>query len=382
MSVSNTTMKFDSAGFDLDDITAAIQQQQQQQQQSNSRTATAASSVDDIIVELHTDGTTTTTTPTTTTTSTTTTTAAAASIPNEDPILRAAEEWKQQANAHYQRKEYDVAYDQYTRAIQCIPGVTGTEIVQHKVQWENEQHIRLRQELRDRDAAQMATTTTATTTKTAKSSSSASNNTDHTHTNTTTNHPPVQFVVDPPHPYGTALAVYYCNRAATLLQLCSATNYESTNNANTNKNHDDDDDDDEYDDGSITQKKNKKPIHPKLQDALDDCTVAILFHPTYVKAYVRRSTIYERIDRTEEALQDMLQAQQLDPHYNRATIQKHVQRLQNIEQERMEVLKTETLSKLKDLGNSLLSNFGLSLDNFQAQKDPNTGSYNISFQQK
>jgi tetratricopeptide (TPR) repeat protein len=373
MSASNTTMKFDSAGFDLDDITAAIQQQQQQQQQSDSRTATAASSVDDIIVELHTDGTTTTTTTTPPTPPTTTTTTIG------DPILRAAEEWKQQANAHYQRQEYDVAYDQYTQAIQCIPGVTGTEVLLHKVQWENEQHIRLRQELRDRDAAQMATTT-ATTTKTAKSSSSASNNTDTT--DNTTNHPLVEFVVDPPHPYGTALAVYYCNRAATLLQLCSVptttttttASYESTNNTNTSNNHD------EYD--GITQKKNKKPIHPQLQDALDDCTVAILFHPMYVKAYVRRSTIYERIDRTEEALQDMLQAQQLDPHYNRATIQKHVQRLQKIEQERMEVLKTETLSKLKDLGNSLLSNFGLSLDNFQAQKDPNTGSYNISFQQK
>ena len=45
-----------------------------------------------------------------------------------------------------------------------------------------------------------------------------------------------------------------------------------------------------------------------------------------------------------------------------------------------EAMKNEMLGKLKDLGNGLLGKFGLSLDNFKAQKDPNSGSYNISFQ--
>lgn len=37
--------------------------------------------------------------------------------------------------------------------------------------------------------------------------------------------------------------------------------------------------------------------------------------------------------------------------------------------------------KLKELGNTVLGKFGLSLDNFKADKDPATGSYSIKFQQ-
>ena len=46
---------------------------------------------------------------------------------------------------------------------------------------------------------------------------------------------------------------------------------------------------------------------------------------------------------------------------------------------RDEKLKNAMLGKLKDLGNSLLGKFGLSLDHFKATKDATTGSYNISF---
>lgn len=36
--------------------------------------------------------------------------------------------------------------------------------------------------------------------------------------------------------------------------------------------------------------------------------------------------------------------------------------------------------KLKEMGNSILGRFGMSVDNFKAVKDPNTGSYSVSFQ--
>ncbi len=46
-----------------------------------------------------------------------------------------------------------------------------------------------------------------------------------------------------------------------------------------------------------------------------------------------------------------------------------------------EKLKEEMMGKLKDMGNSLLGHFGLSVDNFKFDKDPKTGGYNINFQQ-
>ena len=43
----------------------------------------------------------------------------------------------------------------------------------------------------------------------------------------------------------------------------------------------------------------------------------------------------------------------------------------------MSKMKDEALGKLKELGNSILGNFGMSLDNFKMNQDPATGSWNI-----
>ncbi len=45
----------------------------------------------------------------------------------------------------------------------------------------------------------------------------------------------------------------------------------------------------------------------------------------------------------------------------------------------MEKLKDEAMGKLKELGNSILGNFGMSLDNFKMTQDPNTGSWSIGY---
>lgn len=41
-------------------------------------------------------------------------------------------------------------------------------------------------------------------------------------------------------------------------------------------------------------------------------------------------------------------------------------------------IETFIKGKLKDLGNSILGKFGLSTDNFQFVKDPNTGNYSVN----
>uniref|UniRef100_A0A7N0UR85 Uncharacterized protein n=1 Tax=Kalanchoe fedtschenkoi TaxID=63787 RepID=A0A7N0UR85_KALFE len=43
-------------------------------------------------------------------------------------------------------------------------------------------------------------------------------------------------------------------------------------------------------------------------------------------------------------------------------------------------MKEEMIGKLKDMGNSILGRFGMSVDNFKTVQDPNTGAYSIQFQ--
>ena len=55
----------------------------------------------------------------------------------------------------------------------------------------------------------------------------------------------------------------------------------------------------------------------------------------------------------------------------------HRKRLEIESEERMTKMKDEALGKLKQLGNSILGNFGMSLDNFNMKQDEKTGSWNI-----
>ena len=89
--------------------------------------------------------------------------------------------------------------------------------------------------------------------------------------------------------------------------------------------------------------------------------------------------MYEETDKLDESLEDYKKLLELEPGCQdamSATI-----RLPPIINERNEKLKTEMVSKLKDLGNMILKPFGLSTNNFQMQQDPGTGSYSINFNQ-
>lgn len=118
----------------------------------------------------------------------------------------------------------------------------------------------------------------------------------------------------------------------------------------------------------------------KYDEAIADSSKALEFNPDYMKALLRRAELYERVEKYDDALDDYKKALERDPSLHQARAA--CLRLPDQINERNEKMKTEMLGKLKDLGNLVLRPFGLSTNNFKLQQDPNTGSYNISFQQQ
>ncbi|KAM0933579.1 putative tetratricopeptide-like helical domain superfamily [Dioscorea sansibarensis] len=116
----------------------------------------------------------------------------------------------------------------------------------------------------------------------------------------------------------------------------------------------------------------------KYDDTIKECTEALELNPSYVKALLRRAEAHEKLDHLEEAIADMKKIMELEPSNDQA--RRTIQRLEPILAEKREKLKEEMIGKLKEMGNSVLGRFGMSVDNFKAVKDPNTGSYSISFQ--
>jgi len=128
---------------------------------------------------------------------------------------------------------------------------------------------------------------------------------------------------------------------------------------------------------------NRAACRVKLEshkEAEEDCTAAIAEDDTYAKAYLRRSAARESLDDLEGALVDVERAAELEPG-SRTQALASAERLRPLVEAKREEMKEEMIGKLKDLGNSILGNFGLSTDNFKAEKDDATGSYNIQFVQ-
>ncbi|KAK8655099.1 hypothetical protein V6N13_107691 [Hibiscus sabdariffa] len=116
----------------------------------------------------------------------------------------------------------------------------------------------------------------------------------------------------------------------------------------------------------------------RYEETIKECTKALELNPSYIKALVRRGEAHEKLEHFEEAISDMKKILELDPSNHQAM--KTIYRLEPLAAEKREKMKEEMIGKLKELGNSVLGRFGMSVDNFKAVKDPNTGSYSISFQ--
>ncbi|CAK9171377.1 unnamed protein product [Ilex paraguariensis] len=116
----------------------------------------------------------------------------------------------------------------------------------------------------------------------------------------------------------------------------------------------------------------------KYEDTIKECTKALELNPTYLKVLVRRGEAHEKLEHFEEAIADMTKILELDPSHDQA--RRAIVRLKPLADEKREKMKEEMIGKLKEMGNSILGRFGMSVDNFKAVKDPNTGAYSVSFQ--
>lgn len=55
-----------------------------------------------------------------------------------------------------------------------------------------------------------------------------------------------------------------------------------------------------------------------IESAIQDCTRAIDLDPDYLKAYIRRSKLFERNDKLDEALEDLKKVIEIDRNYAEA----------------------------------------------------------------
>lgn len=116
----------------------------------------------------------------------------------------------------------------------------------------------------------------------------------------------------------------------------------------------------------------------KHQDTIKECSKALELNPTYMKALIRRAEAHAKLEQYEEAIADNKKILEIDPSNDQA--RRSIVRLEPLAREKMEKMKDEMIGKLKEMGNSLLGRFGMSVDNFKMVKDPNTGSTSIQYQ--
>eukprot|EP01084_Bolivina_argentea_P268245 455553_1 len=115
------------------------------------------------------------------------------------------------------------------------------------------------------------------------------------------------------------------------------------------------------------------------KDAIDECTESIEYNDKYIKAFWRRAKSYEKLNKYFDAKSDYQKILEIDP--NHEISKANLDRIEPLVQKQFEEQKAEVIDKLKGGANWLLGKVGLSLDNFEATQNPETGAYNINFNQ-
>ena len=131
----------------------------------------------------------------------------------------------------------------------------------------------------------------------------------------------------------------------------------------------------------------------KFEECVGRCSKAIDLHPLYGKAYARRAQAYEKLDDVERALEDYERAVEIEEKVNEENEDERKRARKSAHREKVNLLKPkvdakreetkkEMFKQLRSLGDMVLGNFGLSCDNFKAEKDENTGGYSLKFVQE
>ena len=134
---------------------------------------------------------------------------------------------------------------------------------------------------------------------------------------------------------------------------------------------------DAKDEHPLVAKAKEKTARQKLQsDAKDHFEFAIELDSKYVKPLYQRMCILKNETEYEEALADALKIKELDPSF--AGIGPTIAELEKLKAQKFEKMKEEVIGGLKNLGNMFLGNFGMSIDNFKMQQNPD-GTYNLQY---
>lgn len=102
---------------------------------------------------------------------------------------------------------------------------------------------------------------------------------------------------------------------------------------------------------------------------------AIRHDDSYLKAYIRRADCYYMLQKWSSAYGDYESYEKLGGVLDAQGRARKVASKAKVDEEMQKML-----GELKNLGNKILGNFGLSTDNFKFDKDPNTGGYSMRFE--
>mmetsp|Transcript_10410 Transcript_10410/g.31824 ORF Transcript_10410/g.31824 Transcript_10410/m.31824 type:complete len:211 (+) Transcript_10410:390-1022(+) len=113
-----------------------------------------------------------------------------------------------------------------------------------------------------------------------------------------------------------------------------------------------------------------------------DCQKSLKLKPGYAKALLRRKQACVELEDYGKAIQDLNELINSGADgKSKREYEVELRRLTALKAEKEEKQKAEAMAQLKELGNSFLSMFGMSTDNFKFEKDPNTGSYSVKMNQ-